>query len=191
LEVGELVSFRDCYGANFSVPRKAFFDVGGFFEGIRRIEDTELAYRLEMAGVPLVFCSGARALHYDRKTVADTLRDAEASGRAAVVLWRDRPEFLRRRGGGFRRPRGKATATLTDLALRIPVPFFAAAALGRRPRRLPGAKQAHLALWLWFYLEGARQEVTGTQEWQRYLNRPASERLIDAKRREKGLPFPN
>jgi GT2 family glycosyltransferase len=54
------------WGANMSLPRRAFLDGGGFDTGMRGWgwDDIELAYRLGRSGLRMVFSDDAWAVHY-------------------------------------------------------------------------------------------------------------------------------
>ena len=79
--------------ANLLVRRAAFDAVGGFQEGIRAAEDTDLCWRLQDAGWELGLAPGARVQHAYRPTLR-ALR-AQWRGYAAGRAW------LRRRYPGF------------------------------------------------------------------------------------------
>jgi glycosyltransferase involved in cell wall biosynthesis/peptidoglycan/xylan/chitin deacetylase (PgdA/CDA1 family) len=87
-------TFRSCYSGNISVPRLALVEAGGFAEWLSRSFDVELAYRLERAGLPIVFVPEARGAQVYEKGFAGIARDFEAAGRAAVEMYRREPAFL-------------------------------------------------------------------------------------------------
>lgn len=61
---GTRIPFQFCCTANLSIHREAFHKIGPFDESYRIMEDTELGYRLEQAGIPLVYWSSARVQHF-------------------------------------------------------------------------------------------------------------------------------
>ncbi len=79
---------RRLYSGNFSVPRLAFLQVGGFNEGMERGEDIELGFRLEQAGVPFYFNPAAAAIHRGYRSFASWRRSAYLYGRTDVLLAR-------------------------------------------------------------------------------------------------------
>jgi len=103
--------------ANLLVRRAAFEQVGGFYEGVRAAEDTDLSWRIQQAGWRLELRSQARVEHRYRATVGELRRQwrGYAAGRAwlgrryegfvpepavrraARRAWR----LLRRRRGGW------------------------------------------------------------------------------------------
>jgi glycosyltransferase involved in cell wall biosynthesis len=100
------VQFSDAYTGNFSVPRAALENVGGYDESFQRYghEDYELLLRLSQSGVRLVFSPHALAhQHYEKKFPA-VARDAMARGHTAVHFARKHPEVVSRlRLGRFER----------------------------------------------------------------------------------------
>lgn len=61
---GTCIPFRFCCTANLSIHRDAFLKVGSFDESFRILEDTDLGYRLEQAGFPLIYWPAAKAQHF-------------------------------------------------------------------------------------------------------------------------------
>ena len=96
--------------ANLLVRRTAFEQIGGFYEGVRAAEDTDLSWRLQAAGWQLELCPQARVEHRYRATVSELRR--QWRGYAAGRAW------LGRRYEGFvpepavRRATGRAWRTL-------------------------------------------------------------------------------
>ncbi len=70
--------------ANLLVRRRAFDQVGGFYEGVRAAEDTDFSWRLQRAGWRLVARPQARVEHRYRPTVRALRRQwrGYAAGRA-------------------------------------------------------------------------------------------------------------
>jgi GT2 family glycosyltransferase len=54
--------------ANFSVPRKLFYELNGFDENLTDAEDFDLAVRANAAGIPVYYDHRAFALHEDPVT---------------------------------------------------------------------------------------------------------------------------
>lgn len=79
--------------ANLMVRRDAFVQVGGFLEGLRAAEDTDLSWRIQEAGWRLELRPGAWVEHRYRTTLADLRR--QWRGYAAGRAW------LARRYEGF------------------------------------------------------------------------------------------
>jgi glycosyltransferase involved in cell wall biosynthesis len=67
--------WADCYGANFSAPRRTLTEIGGFDAGLSSIEDIELGFRLVEAGCVPVYRAEAAALHDDEKPRQRILAD--------------------------------------------------------------------------------------------------------------------
>ncbi len=70
--------------ANLLVRRRAFVQVGGFYEGLRAAEDTDFAWRLQQAGWRLELRPEAWVEHHYRATLRDLRRQwrGYAAGRA-------------------------------------------------------------------------------------------------------------
>ena len=94
LKRGRRPSFMDCYSGNLSVPRQAFVELGGFAPDLPRSEDVELGYRLQMAGLTLVYLESAIARQEYRKTFGEIGADAEKGGAAALMLYARHPAML-------------------------------------------------------------------------------------------------
>ena len=116
-------TFRSCYSGNISVPRSALLDAGGFAEWLPRSFDVELAYRLERAGLPIVFVPEARGVQIYEKGFAPIARDFEAAGRAAVAMYRREPALLPHLplGNFWRGSQRSAALRRALLALRAPI----------------------------------------------------------------------
>ena len=116
-------TFRSCYSGNLSIPRAALLDAGGFAEWIPRSFDVELAYRLERAGLPIVFVPEARAVQIYGKGFGAIARDFEDAGRAAVAMYRREPALLPHLpiGSFWRGSPRSAALRRALLALRAPI----------------------------------------------------------------------
>jgi serine acetyltransferase len=80
----------DVYTGNLSLPRRLFFDVGGFNFALRQLEDAELGVRLEKAGAQICFSSEAAAVHVSAGGTmaawrARSFRDGEFAERVARI----------------------------------------------------------------------------------------------------------
>lgn len=155
-------SWRDCYGANFSAPRRKLREVGGFAEDVAIAEDLDIGLRLERAGCVPTFVEGAVGIHDDQKRGTTMLEDARRQGAAHVALADRHPEAREDlldwdAGVGRWDPRARRLA----LALRVPPTGLAAAG-----RLLPGAGRK--MLWLHFvrrlaFWSGVRSAVDRSQ----------------------------
>jgi glycosyltransferase involved in cell wall biosynthesis/peptidoglycan/xylan/chitin deacetylase (PgdA/CDA1 family) len=116
-------TFRSCYSGNVSAPRAALAEAGGFAEWLARSFDVELAYRLERAGLPIVFVPEARGAQIYEKGFAGIARDFEAAGRAAVEMVRREPALLPHLplGNFWRGSPRSATLRRALLAARAPI----------------------------------------------------------------------
>lgn len=94
---GERTPFTSFFTGHVSVPRGALEALGGFDESFAAYghEDTELGWRLDRAGVPLIYLAGARAVNRDVPTEAAFWRKTVLAGRAKAQLLRRHPELAR------------------------------------------------------------------------------------------------
>ena len=83
-------------GGNLGVHRSVFLRVGGFDPDVGCLEDTDLCWRIQLSGVPLVFWPGA-VLHVRlRSSLFDMWRQGRNYGAAAAMLshrYPRRPQF--------------------------------------------------------------------------------------------------
>ncbi|MFN8020409.1 MAG: glycosyltransferase family 2 protein [Acidimicrobiales bacterium] len=82
------------YSGNASVPASVFAAVGGFDANRRRAEDTELAYRLDDAGVGFVFAPDAVGWHHAERSLRSWLAIPGAYGVHDVETVRDGHAWL-------------------------------------------------------------------------------------------------
>lgn len=86
------IDFRYFYSCNVSLKADFIRSVGGFDESFKgaAYEDTELAFRLQQAGMKLFYNRNALAYHYQRFTFADVRRRGQrvASGRRVFTTMR-------------------------------------------------------------------------------------------------------
>jgi GT2 family glycosyltransferase len=80
---------RQFYTGNASVRREHLQAVGGFDPSFRRLEDVELAYRLDDHGLRWTFCPEAVGLHYAERSFEAWRGIAYEYGRNDVVFGRD------------------------------------------------------------------------------------------------------
>lgn len=170
LDDGAPLTFRECYSCNFSMEQSTFRNLAGFYAPMRRLEDTELGFRAEKAGIPIVFARNASAIHDVMKTPAGALRDAYHSGAATMLAWRDRPEFLAALGEGFRKPHGELASRAISAAIAAPVPNRLAFWIGDLPATR-GTRELHTMLWYRWYLRGSRATAKDGKEFRAFLAR--------------------
>jgi glycosyltransferase involved in cell wall biosynthesis len=168
---GRPMTYRDCWTGNLSVPRSEFFAVGGFAVDLRRQVDTELGYRFQEKGVPLVFAPRAVAIDVDPKTVRERIDDAELRGANAVELWRRHPRMISRSAlGGYPEflPRSLIALRRALLWLNVPPRL-----LGTRGSLLP--RPSWMLMWNTFVLDycywrGVRRAVPDRDTWRGLLH---------------------
>jgi GT2 family glycosyltransferase len=126
----------DLVTANCALRTSHFVALGGFDPALQGYggEDTELAFRLDDRGVPLIFNPGARADTIEHKSVAEGLAQLREFSRVSLRGVRarhpkartwflvDRLESSRPRDRLFRAFLNPATDRLVDLLLRV-TPF--------------------------------------------------------------------
>lgn len=79
---------RQFFSANASLPRSLVMAAGGFDPSYRRLEDVELAYRLEDHGATWVFAPDAAGHHHAERAYASWIAMAYDYGRNEVTLAR-------------------------------------------------------------------------------------------------------
>lgn len=132
---GKRVDWRDCYGGNFSGPRKSLLEVGGFDSGLEAIEDIELGYRLSRAGCTPVYLPEARGIHEDEKDTDRLLSDIERYGAFCAEFAEREPRTGPELTGWFLGPTPR-DVTLRRLMLAFRVSPLLLARLGAlAPRR--------------------------------------------------------
>jgi len=94
LEGREWADYRCFYSSNVSVKRQLLEQVGLFDEEFRyaAIEDTEIGYRLEKAGMRLLYRPQALAYHEHAVTFASARRKMEWCGIGAALFERKHPQ---------------------------------------------------------------------------------------------------
>lgn len=73
-------------GCGLGMRRALFVRLGGFDESLLRLQDTELCFRAQLAGVPMHFVPEARVSMRNRQSLGGMLRQARDWGRAEVAL---------------------------------------------------------------------------------------------------------
>ncbi|HMQ32503.1 MAG TPA: glycosyltransferase [Chloroflexaceae bacterium] len=85
-------------GCGLGMRRSLFLRLGGFDESLLRLQDTELCFRAQLAGVPMHFVPEARVAMRNRQSFRGMLRQARDWGKAEVSL----VSRYRRMGGPWR-----------------------------------------------------------------------------------------
>jgi peptidoglycan/xylan/chitin deacetylase (PgdA/CDA1 family)/GT2 family glycosyltransferase len=127
--------WTDCYGGNFSAPRQALLEVGGFSVELPAIEDIELGYRLVGQGCRPRYLAAADAVHEDHKSRDRLLDDVERYGEFCARFAAEKPAARPKLLGWFGEPTPRDVA-LRRLLLGAGVPSRLLAALGGA---IPGA----------------------------------------------------
>lgn len=130
-------------GGGLGINRRLFLAAGGFDEELPALEDTDLCWRLQLAGTPLVFVPEALVHIRFRHDLSDMFRQAVRFGEYNVVLY----ERYRDRG----MPRLSLVLGLAKWAkLVVTAPLLLA----------PGARGRWLAqlAWRWGRLKGCLRE---------------------------------
>ena len=86
-------SFQEVFSSNFSLPRRLFGEISGFDETLWAYEDTDLAYRVEQAGIPLIFSGEALGYHNHPMTLRDACRQQFQYQRHAAFFLYKHPEL--------------------------------------------------------------------------------------------------
>jgi GT2 family glycosyltransferase/peptidoglycan/xylan/chitin deacetylase (PgdA/CDA1 family) len=151
--------WADCYGANFSAPRQALTEIGGFDTDLSSIEDIELGFRLVKAGCVAVYRADAAALHDDEKARDRILADIVDYG-GFCAEFGDRHPQARPRLLGWYRDTTPRELWLRRLFLAIRLSPALLAAPGRA---LPGAGRK--GVWFGFvsrygFWHGVRRQMT-------------------------------
>ena len=71
---------------NLGVTREVFFSVGGFDPAVGTLEDTDLCWRIQLTGVPLVFCPDALLHVRLRSSLRSMWTQGQSYGRASAQL---------------------------------------------------------------------------------------------------------
>jgi glycosyltransferase involved in cell wall biosynthesis/peptidoglycan/xylan/chitin deacetylase (PgdA/CDA1 family) len=167
LRRGALVpDFRACYSGNLSVPLSAVREVGGYDANLSRSFDVELAYRLEAAGLRIVYLPTASADHEQTKGFRAIVRDFDRAGAAAVQLYRRHPAFVRFPPLGDFGQGSFRTILLRKTLLAVRAPVWPLAAVDRLLARRPPARLYFLLQQHCFW-RSVRSALGDRDDWRR------------------------
>jgi glycosyltransferase involved in cell wall biosynthesis len=163
---------RQFYTGNASLRRAHLLAAGGFDTRFRRMEDVELAYRLDGLGLRFVFEPEAVGVHYPERSFEAWVRIAHDYGENDVVFAREhgRPEKVANIGHEFRRRHALVRAAVRGAVPRRRAMAWAARGVerlvtGRRTGRLDRLGQAALScLYNVAYYRGVADGLGGTRE---------------------------
>lgn len=150
----------DCYGGNFSAPRNALLEVGGFATDLAAVEDIELGYRLCQAGSVARYLPRAHGVHDDdAKGRRRMLADARGFGAFCAEFAESHPATRPKLLGWFLSPTPR-DVTLRRLLLALRVP---AGVLAQAGSLIPGSGRKQV----WFgvvsryvFWRGAREKMS-------------------------------
>jgi glycosyltransferase involved in cell wall biosynthesis len=123
-------TWMDCYGGNFSAPRAALVESGGYDTDQFAAADVELPYRLWRAGFTPRFFPAAGAVHDDQKPGSLVLSDAARRGRAYLQFAERHPGAEADLLGSFQVD-GSREVALRRILISLRVPPRLLVALGR------------------------------------------------------------
>ena len=161
---GRKVEWTDSYAGNFSAPREALLEVGGFVERAQG-DDVEIGYKLAQVGCALRYLPRAQALHADCKSRDRLVAESAQQGSGQRALVEEYPEMEPHLYGWFlATSRREVALRRALLALRVPPRLLA-----RLGILLPGSGRRRI----WFHLvsryafwHGARAAVE-RERWER------------------------
>jgi glycosyltransferase involved in cell wall biosynthesis len=90
---GKTPTFWEVFSANLSLAREDFWQLGGFDERLWAFEDTDLAYRAILSGLPLVFSREAIGYHNHPTTLEQMCDQQRRYQRHAAILFEKHPEL--------------------------------------------------------------------------------------------------
>jgi peptidoglycan/xylan/chitin deacetylase (PgdA/CDA1 family)/GT2 family glycosyltransferase len=163
-----VLTFRDCYSGNLSVPKDAFDVVGGFAPEIPRSHDVELGRRLEEHGLPFVFAAAAECTEVGERRFRHTASHFERAGMDGVVLYERHPELLERTELGLPWDPRPGTLLLFRALLVVRPPFRLLELADRFAGRHSESKW-HGFLTRHLYWRGVRRSVSDDDLWKRLL----------------------
>jgi glycosyltransferase involved in cell wall biosynthesis len=118
---GKEIGWPETYGGNFSAPRAALREAGGFATDLPAIEDIELGYRLVAGGCLPRYLPEAGGIHEDEKPRAKLIADVERYGAFCAEFAERRADARPRLLGWFLDPTPRDVALRRALmALRVP-----------------------------------------------------------------------
>jgi glycosyltransferase involved in cell wall biosynthesis len=157
-------TWMDCYGGNFSAPRAALVESGGYMEDLPGAADVELPYRLWRAGFMPQFFPDADAVHDDQKRGPKILKDSARRGRAYLLFAEQHPGAEADLLGSFQVD-GPREVALRRVLISLRVPPGLLVALGRL---VPGAHRTvflHHAIQRYAFWLSVRRTVDG-ERWR-------------------------
>jgi peptidoglycan/xylan/chitin deacetylase (PgdA/CDA1 family) len=152
--------FIDCWSGILSVPRAAFLHVGGFATDLVREVDTELGYRLELAGLRLVCSRRGGGQEDERETPAHRLADSELRGEVAVELWRRHPPMIASIELGGHWQLGRFWVALRRLCFALHIPPRLLVPIGNLLPRFSSARAWYRLVLSYCYWRGVRRVVS-------------------------------
>jgi GT2 family glycosyltransferase len=96
---------------NLGVTRDVFFSVGGFDPEVGTLEDTDLCWRIQLTGVPLVFCPQALMHVRLRSSLRSMWRQGQSYGLASALLEYRYPTSAFEIPGENSRPRARTSGS--------------------------------------------------------------------------------
>jgi hypothetical protein len=157
-------TWMDCYGGNFSAPRAALVESGGYTTDLPGAADVELPYRLWRAGfVPQLFPE-ADAVHDDQKPASRILEDSARRGGAYLLFAGRHPGAEADLLGSFQAD-GPREVGLRRALISLRVPARLLVALGRL---VPGEENRvflHHAIQRYAFWLSVRRQVDG-ERWE-------------------------
>jgi glycosyltransferase involved in cell wall biosynthesis len=162
---------RDVYSGNFGIARALFLDIGGFDEDFTLYgnEDCELARRLLLRGVPIVYHAGALGHQRYTKTFAQLVCDTYEKGRTRVLLSKKHPALASSLGVMTDAPLSRKARVFLALARQAarngarhaapPLTGVIARLDQRWPARLAPRYRAILDLYFWLGVSDERRRA--------------------------------
>ena len=161
---GRPATWMDCYGGNFSAPRAALVENGGYDTDQVAAADVELPYRLWRAGfVPQLF-PDADAVHDDQKRASRILKDSARRGNAYLQFAERHPGAEPDLLGAFQVD-GSGEVAVRRILISLRVPPRLLVALGRL---VPGRENKvflHHAIQRYAFWLSVRRAVDG-ERWR-------------------------
>lgn len=177
---------RQFYTGNASIRRAHLLAVGCFDPRFRRMEDLELAYRLDELSLRWIFAPDAVGHHYAERSYDAWLRIAYDYGRNDVIFGRDhaRPDVLASIAGEYRRRKAPLRALLRvsvpsrtiSRAVQWPVERYARSRWSTRLDRLSRASLS--CAYNDAYYRGVADELGGHREFRRLVRTAGSAKRV-------------
>jgi peptidoglycan/xylan/chitin deacetylase (PgdA/CDA1 family) len=163
--------FTACYSGNLSVPTAALRDVGGFDEELPAVFDVELAFRLVLAGLRVVYLPRAGGVHVTAKGFRAIVRDFDRAGVAAATLYRKRSGLADYPPLGDFAQGGPRAQILMRFLLAVRAPVWPLALLDRPLARRP-PDRLYRFLQLYCFWRSLRRELRDRDSWRRLTRGP-------------------